>query len=45
MENVVIDSYRLVDAYGVVDAYGIVDAYGLFFILVIVNNYYYKLLN
>ncbi len=39
MDNVVIDSYRLFDAYGVVDAYGLVC------ILLIVNNYYDKLLN
>jgi hypothetical protein len=45
MDNVVIDSYRLVDAYEVVNAYGLVDVYGLVCIRLIVNNYYYKLLN
>jgi hypothetical protein len=45
MENVVIDSYWLVNAYEVVNAYGLVYAYGLVCIRLIVNNYYYKLLN
>jgi hypothetical protein len=39
MDNIVIDSYRLVDAYELVDAYGLVH------ILLIINNNYYKLLN
>ena len=39
MDNVVIDPYRLVDGYRLVDAYGLVC------ILLIINYYYYKLLN
>jgi|688.fasta_scaffold801357_2 hypothetical protein len=46
MDNIVIDSYRLVDAYELVDAYGLVFiAYRLVNILLIINNNYYKLLN
>ncbi len=39
MDNVSIDSYRLVNAYELVDPHRLVC------ILLIINNYYYKFLN